>query len=110
MTFRREIDEATGLEDTVVLEHKQDLHPQVLIKDKKSGEIVSFAAPVERASGEREERDGKKWVVLRAKRTLVPSRPGSWPLAPVITVHMNKVTRWVPGCYWAMPHSHKAPT
>ena len=33
VTMKREVDEATGQEGTVVLEHKQDLHPQILLKE-----------------------------------------------------------------------------
>jgi DNA-directed RNA polymerase subunit beta' len=44
VTVKRETDEATGLEGTVVLEHKQDLHPQVILKSPGSGEILSYYA------------------------------------------------------------------
>lgn len=33
VTVRKEIDEATGMEDLVVLEHRDEIHPQVLIRD-----------------------------------------------------------------------------
>ncbi len=33
VTVRKEIDEATGMEDLVILEHRDDIHPQVLIRD-----------------------------------------------------------------------------
>ena len=44
VTVKREIDEATGLEGTVVLEHKQDLHPQIVLKAPDSEEILSYYA------------------------------------------------------------------
>jgi DNA-directed RNA polymerase subunit beta' len=31
-----------GVERLVVTEHKEDLHPQVLVKDKKTGEVVGY--------------------------------------------------------------------
>ena len=33
VTVRKEVDEATGLEDLVILEHKDEIHPQLLIRD-----------------------------------------------------------------------------
>ena len=36
VTVKREIDEATGVMGTVVIEHKEDLHPQVVIIDDSS--------------------------------------------------------------------------
>ncbi|MDD2519338.1 MAG: DNA-directed RNA polymerase subunit beta' [Kiritimatiellae bacterium] len=33
VTVRKEIDEATGMEDLVILEHRDEIHPQILIKD-----------------------------------------------------------------------------
>jgi hypothetical protein len=35
VTIKREVDEATGLMGTMVIEHKEDLHPQVVIVDDK---------------------------------------------------------------------------
>jgi DNA-directed RNA polymerase subunit beta' len=42
VTVKREIDESTGLEGTVVMEHKEDLHPQIMLKDKESGKPISY--------------------------------------------------------------------
>jgi len=43
VTIKREHDEATGLMGTVVIEHKEDLHPQInLVNDK--GEVLAFYA------------------------------------------------------------------
>ncbi|NLG34768.1 MAG: DNA-directed RNA polymerase subunit beta', partial [Lentisphaerae bacterium] len=33
VTVRREIDEGTGMEDLVILEHRDEIHPQILIRD-----------------------------------------------------------------------------
>ena len=33
VTVRREVDEATGMEDLVILEHRDEIHPQILIRD-----------------------------------------------------------------------------
>ena len=35
VTMKREVDEATGLMGTVIIEHKEDLHPQIVIVDDK---------------------------------------------------------------------------
>jgi DNA-directed RNA polymerase subunit beta' len=41
ITMKKELDEATGLMGTVVIEHKEDLHPQInLVND--SGEVAAF--------------------------------------------------------------------
>ncbi|MFT7514908.1 MAG: DNA-directed RNA polymerase subunit beta' [Candidatus Omnitrophota bacterium] len=42
VTFRKEVDESTGTISTVVMEHKEDLHPQVLVM--KGEEILSHYA------------------------------------------------------------------
>ncbi|MDD3604993.1 MAG: DNA-directed RNA polymerase subunit beta', partial [Kiritimatiellae bacterium] len=42
VTFRRETDEATGLEGTVVMEHKEDLHPQILLVRPGTKEILNY--------------------------------------------------------------------
>ena len=36
VTVKRELDEATGLMATVVIEHKEDLHPQIVIVDDET--------------------------------------------------------------------------
>ncbi len=42
VTVRKEMDESTGMEGTVVMEHKEDLHPQIVIKDPESGETLNY--------------------------------------------------------------------
>ncbi len=42
VTVRKEIDESTGLEGTVVMEHKEDLHPQIVLRDPKTREPISY--------------------------------------------------------------------
>ncbi len=46
VTIKKEVDEATGVMGTVVIEHKEDLHPQIVIIDDKPGEILaSYSIP-----------------------------------------------------------------
>jgi DNA-directed RNA polymerase subunit beta' len=45
VTVKREIDETTGLMGTVVIEHKEDLHPQIVILNDSHKEIASYAIP-----------------------------------------------------------------
>ncbi len=46
VTVKREVDEATGVMGTVVIEHKQDQHPQIVIVDDKTDEIrASYSIP-----------------------------------------------------------------
>ncbi len=45
VTVKREIDEATGLLGTVVIEHKEDLHPQIVILDDKGEVAASYSIP-----------------------------------------------------------------
>src|SRR5438132_7783481 len=45
VTEKREIDEATGVLGTVVIEHKEDLHPQVVITDDKQEVVASYSIP-----------------------------------------------------------------
>ncbi|MFH1067339.1 MAG: DNA-directed RNA polymerase subunit beta', partial [bacterium] len=40
VTMKKEVDETTKLVGTVIIEHKEDLHPQIVILDK-SGEVVA---------------------------------------------------------------------
>jgi DNA-directed RNA polymerase subunit beta' len=45
VTVKKEIEEsgkARGVERLVVTEHKEDLHPQILVKDKKTGEVLGY--------------------------------------------------------------------
>ena len=46
VTVKREVDEATGVMGTVVIEHKEDQHPQIVIVDDKTEEVlVSYSIP-----------------------------------------------------------------
>jgi DNA-directed RNA polymerase subunit beta' len=45
VTVKREIDETTGVMGTVVIEHKEDLHPQIVIINDSDKEIASYAIP-----------------------------------------------------------------
>ncbi len=42
VTVKKEVDESTGLEGTVVLEHKEDLHPQIVMKDPSGKEALGY--------------------------------------------------------------------
>src|SRR5260370_3031829 len=43
--IKREVDEATGLMGTMVIKHKEDLHPQVVIVDDKKEVLASYSIP-----------------------------------------------------------------
>jgi len=45
VTVKKEIDEATGMEDTVIMEHKEDLHPQVKIVGKDKEVLYTYNIP-----------------------------------------------------------------
>ena len=45
VTMRREVDETTGKIGTVIIEHKEDLHPQIVIKDAKGEIQASYSIP-----------------------------------------------------------------
>ena len=45
VTIKREVDEATGLMGTMVIEHKEDLHPQVVIVGDKKEVLASYSIP-----------------------------------------------------------------
>src|ERR1700759_3973688 len=45
VTVKREIDEATGVMGTVVIEHKEDLHPQTVIIGDKEEVVASYSIP-----------------------------------------------------------------
>lgn len=65
-TVRTEIETATGVERKVIIEHKGDLHPQIIIEDK-SGKILSAYPIPERAYIEVEEGDSVVTGDLLAK-------------------------------------------
>src|SRR5438045_8556723 len=43
VTIKRDVDEATGLMGTVIIEHKEDLHPQIVIVGEKKEDITSYS-------------------------------------------------------------------
>jgi DNA-directed RNA polymerase subunit beta' len=45
VTMKQEVDEATGLEAIVVIEHKEDLHPQIVITDEKGEVLANYPIP-----------------------------------------------------------------
>jgi len=46
ITITKEVNQSTGNEETVVIEHKEDLHPQVVVVDKKTHEVLaSYTIP-----------------------------------------------------------------
>src|SRR5438309_296699 len=45
VTLKRDVDEATGLMGPVIIEHKEDLHPQIVIVDDKKEVLASYSIP-----------------------------------------------------------------
>ncbi|MDB6153492.1 MAG: rpoC [Chthoniobacteraceae bacterium] len=45
VTVKREVDEATRVMGTVVIEHKEDLHPQIVIVDDNKQVVASYSIP-----------------------------------------------------------------
>jgi DNA-directed RNA polymerase subunit beta' len=46
ITITKEVNQSTGNEETVVIEHKEDLHPQVVVVDPKTHEVLaSYTIP-----------------------------------------------------------------
>jgi DNA-directed RNA polymerase subunit beta' len=45
VTVKRDVDEATGLMGTVIIEHKEDLHPQIVIVGDKKDVLASYSIP-----------------------------------------------------------------
>jgi DNA-directed RNA polymerase subunit beta' len=46
VTMKQEMDQTTGQEAIVIIEHKEDLHPQIVIVDERSGEpLASYPIP-----------------------------------------------------------------
>jgi len=45
VTIKRDVDEATGLMGTVIIEHKEDLHPQIVIMGDKKEVLASYSIP-----------------------------------------------------------------
>jgi len=46
VTVKRELDESSGRIATVVIDHKEDLNPQVEIRDEKNRPLASYSIPV----------------------------------------------------------------
>lgn len=42
VTMKREVDEATGLIGTVIIDHKEELHPQIVVCDADSKEVLGY--------------------------------------------------------------------
>ena len=45
VTMKQVTDETTGQESMVIIEHKEDLHPQVIVEDEKTGVTASYPIP-----------------------------------------------------------------
>ena len=57
VTIKREVDEATGVLGTIVIEHKEDLHPQIVIVGDDKEILASYSIP---AGAHVEVSEGKK--------------------------------------------------
>ena len=57
VTIRKEVDDETGVMGTVVIEHKEDLHPQIVIVDDKKEIVASYSIP---AGAHLEVKEGEK--------------------------------------------------
>jgi len=45
LSVKREVDEATGITGLVVIEHKEDLHPQIVVVDGEKKVVASYSIP-----------------------------------------------------------------
>jgi DNA-directed RNA polymerase subunit beta' len=45
VTIRKEVDDETGVMGTVVIEHKEDLHPQIIVVDTAGQIVASYSIP-----------------------------------------------------------------
>src|SRR5205814_1577701 len=45
VTMKQEVDETTGQEAMVIIEHKEDLHPQIIIADDHGEAVASYPIP-----------------------------------------------------------------
>ena len=45
VTMKQEVDEATGQEDLVIIEHKEDLHPQIIVENEKGEPLAQYPIP-----------------------------------------------------------------
>jgi len=57
VTIRKEVDDETGVMGTVVIEHKEDLHPQIVLVDDKKEILTSYSIP---AGAHLEVKEGQK--------------------------------------------------
>ena len=45
VTMKQELEESTGQEAMVIIEHKEDLHPQIIIEDKRGEPLAQYPIP-----------------------------------------------------------------
>jgi DNA-directed RNA polymerase subunit beta' len=45
VTMKQETDSTTGTEDMVIIEHKEDLHPQVIVEDERGEAVAQYPIP-----------------------------------------------------------------
>ncbi len=45
VTMKQEVDEATGEESMVIIDHKEDLHPQIIMSDDKGEVVANYPIP-----------------------------------------------------------------
>jgi DNA-directed RNA polymerase subunit beta' len=45
VTMKQELDESTGQETMVVIEHKEDLHPQIIVESEKGEVVANYPIP-----------------------------------------------------------------
>ena len=45
VTMKQEMDETTGQEAMVIIDHKEDLHPQIIISDDKGEVVANYPIP-----------------------------------------------------------------
>ncbi len=45
VTMKQEMDQATGQEAILIIEHKEDLHPQIIIMDDRGEALANYAIP-----------------------------------------------------------------
>jgi len=57
VTMKRETDETTKLVGTVIIEHKEDLHPQIAVVDEAGAVVAAYSIP---AGAHIEVKDGEK--------------------------------------------------
>ena len=71
----RSIDEATGVMGTVVIEHKENLHPQVVIIDENKGIMASYSIPAGAYIVAQENRKVQAGTLLAKTPTQSPRPP-----------------------------------